>query len=110
MIFTAPQLLMLTGTGATKSFSSSVKVADDRVLKRALPNALHVPGGKTPASVRLMDASPKVSAGRLTVSDGSTGSETVPELMAASAMPAPNVLALPQHAVWFEEHPVVPHV
>src|SRR5438270_13243765 len=110
MILTVPQLLTLTGTGAMKSFSSSVKVADERVLKRALPKALQVPGGKTPAAVRLTDASPKVSCGRLTVSDGSTGSETVAPLMAASATPAPNVLALPQHAVWFDPHPVVPHV
>src|SRR6266487_3818015 len=56
MIRTAPQLLMFTGTGATKSLTSAPNDAEARLFRNALPNASHVPAGKTPAAVRLLTA------------------------------------------------------
>src|SRR6266540_3750749 len=66
-----PQLLMLTGRGATKSLTSAGKEADERLFRKALANASQVLP-KTPAAVRLTAASPKVSPGRLTPAIGSS--------------------------------------
>src|SRR5215467_2549981 len=77
---------MSTGWGATKSFTSAGKDADERLFRKALPNASQVPDGKTPAAVRLTAASPNVPAGRLTPAIGSV---TVTALTAPSANPAP---------------------
>src|SRR6266487_1769923 len=56
MIVTRPQLLMFTGTGATKSLTSAGNDADARLFRNALPKASQVPAGKTPAVVRLLTA------------------------------------------------------
>src|SRR5829696_10279895 len=90
-----PQLLMLTGWGAMKSLTSAGNEAEERLLRNALPNASQVPGGNTPAAVRLTAASPKVPAGRLTLAIGSV---TVTALTAPSAKPATERFTrLPQH-------------
>src|SRR6266508_3170222 len=86
-----PQLAMFTGCGATKSLTSAGNDADDRLLRNTLPNAVQVPGGKTPAAVRLIAASPKVSAGRDTFAIGSV---TVTVLTAPSAKPAALLLSV----------------
>src|SRR5437870_842830 len=88
MITISPQLLMVTGTGATKSLTSAVKEADERLFRKTLPKALQIPAGNTPAAVRLMAASSKVSAGRLLGALGGIGSVTVVELTWPSAKPA----------------------
>src|SRR5215207_720464 len=89
-----PQLLMLIGCGATKSFTSAGNEAEARLLRKALPSAVQVPAGKTPAAVRLIAASPNVFAGRLTLAIGSV---TVIELTAPSANPvAERFTRLPQ--------------
>ena len=84
MMLIVPQLEILIGCGATKSLTSDGNDAAERLLK-ALPNARQVPAGKTPAAVRLITASPKVLAGRLTLAMGSV---TVTALTAPSAKPA----------------------
>src|SRR6266540_3260442 len=95
MMLILPQLLMFTGCGAMKSFTSAGNDADERLFRNALPKPLQVPGGKTPAAVRLMDASPKVSAGSVTFAIGSV---TVTVLTAPSANPAAlRSTRLPQH-------------
>jgi hypothetical protein len=45
------------------------KEADERLLRKALPERLTGAGGKTPAAVRLTAASPKVSPGQTDVGD-----------------------------------------
>src|SRR5215216_573807 len=108
-----PQLLMLTGCGATKSFTSAGKEAEARLFRNALPKASQVPAGNTPAAVRLTAASPKVPAGRLTLAIGSL---TVTAFTAPSADPAVvRLTRLPQHGSELaEKHwlvaPVVTHV
>src|SRR5262252_4465154 len=116
MMLTVPQLLMFTGTGGTKSFSSAVKDDDARLLIMALPNALHVPAGNTPAAVRLMAASPNSPAARLTGADGSrTLSFVVVELTEPSATLPPSTCWFPQQgrlllATHWLVAPVVVHV
>src|SRR6266487_315642 len=97
---------MFTETGATKSLTSAGNDADERLLRNALPNASQVPGGKTPAAVRLIAASPKVSAGRVLGALGAIGSVTAPTLFTA---PIELVLFrftwLPQHGrLLLEKH------
>ena len=49
MISIVPQLEMLTGIGAMKSFSSEVNdLPDERLLRQAAPKFAHTFGGKTP--------------------------------------------------------------
>src|SRR6516225_1642170 len=105
MILISPQLLMFTGTGATKSLSSAVNDAEERLLRNALPNASQVPGGNTPAAVRLMAVSPKVSAGTLLV-PGRVGSVTASRLFTAPIESVPlRTSLLPQHGrVLAEKH------
>src|SRR6188474_3045702 len=113
MMLIVPQLLMLTGCGATKSFTSAGKEADERLFRNALPSASQVPAGKTPAAVRLTAASPNVPAGRLTFA---IGSSTVVEFTAPSAKPAAlRSTRLPQQgSLLAEKHwlvaPVVTHL
>src|SRR5215217_3067891 len=113
MMLTVPQLEMLTGWGAMKSLTSAGNEAEERLLRKALPKAVQVPAGKTPAAVRLTAASPKVPAGRLTPAIGSV---TVAELTAPSASPRPErSTRLPQHgSALAEKHwlaaPVVTHL
>src|SRR6266496_5365924 len=108
-----PQLLMLTGCGATKSFTSAGNEAEERLFRNTLPNASQVPAGKTPESVRLIAASPNSSPARLTFAIGSV---TVDELTAPSAKPdAERLTRLPQQGSAFaEKHwlvaPVVTHL
>src|SRR6266511_5433797 len=83
MILISPQLLMLTGIGAMKSLTSAGKDAEARLFKKALPNASQVPAGKTPAAVRLMAASPNVSALRLRGASGAIVSVTASRLLTA---------------------------
>src|SRR5712691_10005617 len=97
MIVTKPQLLMFTGIGAMKSFTSEVKEDDDRVFRKTLPKASQVPGGKTPAVVRLIAASPKVFATRLAGAFGGLVSVTVPVLIAPSESLEVRLMWLPQH-------------
>src|SRR6266487_2986872 len=60
-ILIVPQLEMLIGTGATKSFSSEPnELPEERLFRKAAPKCSHTPGGKMPEPVRLMPASPKV--------------------------------------------------
>src|SRR6266540_1825790 len=112
MMLILPQLLMFTGCGATKSFTSDGNAADERLFRNTLPNAWHVPAGNTPAAVRLTAASPKVPAGRDTLA---IGSFTVTALTAPSASPRPlRSTRLPQQGSEFaEKHwlvaPVVTH-
>src|SRR6266545_3627714 len=107
-----PQLLMLTGRGATKSLTSAGKEAEERLFRKPLANASQVLP-KTPAAVRLIAASPKVSPGRLTPAIGSV---TVEVLTAPSANPAAERFTrLPQHgSELLEKHwlvgPLVTHV
>jgi len=116
MMLTVPQLLMFTGTGAMKSFSSAPKDDDARLLIMALPNALHVPDGNTPAAVRLMAASPNSFGARLTGADGSrTESLTVVELTEPSATLPPRITWFPQQgrlllATHWLVAPLVTHV
>src|SRR5215207_9159600 len=108
-----PQLLMFTGCGAMKSLTSAGNDADERLLRNALPNAVQVPGGNTPASVRLTAASPKVPAGRDTLAIESV---TVVEFTAPSASPSPlRSTRLPQQGrALLEKHwlvaPLVTHL
>src|SRR6266568_1450065 len=112
MIVIRPQLLMFTGCGATKSFTSAGNDADERLFRNTLPNAWHVPGGNTPAAERLTAASPKVPAGRDSLAIGSV---TVTPLTAPSASPRPlRSTRLPQQGRAFvEKHwlvaPLVTH-
>src|SRR5262245_51343197 len=85
MMLTVPQLLMLTGCGATKSFISAPNAEDERLFRKVLPNASQVPRGKTFAAVRLMAASPNSPAVRF---PPAIGSLIVPVLTAPSAKPA----------------------
>src|SRR6266568_5319563 len=98
MIVTRPQLLMFTGTGATKSLTSAGNDAEARLFRNTLPNASQVPPGKTPAAVRLMAVSPKVSAGRLRGAFGAIGSVTASRLLTA-----PMELEL-FRATWLPQH------
>src|SRR6266567_6530038 len=110
-----PQLLMLTGTGATKSLTSAGNDADERLFRNALPKASQVPWGKTPAAVRLMAASPNLSAPTLFV-PGCNGSVTAPRLLTApSESPLFRFTWLPQQGrLLLEKHwlvgPVVTHL
>src|SRR6266702_559986 len=89
---------MLTFTGATKSLTSAPNDAEARLFKNALPRASHVPVGKTPAAVRLIAASPKVSAARLLGALGAIGSMTASRLLTAPIESVPfRVTLLPQH-------------
>src|SRR5690349_19815788 len=90
-----PQLLMFTGIGATKSLTSAVNEADERLFKKVLPNASQTPAGKTPAVVRLIAASPKVSPGSVMLGFA-IGSITVPLLMAPSELLELRITWLPQ--------------
>src|SRR5215469_4198229 len=85
MMLTVPQLLMLMGTGATKSLTSEPNDAEARLFRNALPKASQVPGGKTPAAVRLIAVSPKVRAFRLVPPAGGVmnGSVTASRLLTA---------------------------
>src|SRR6266508_3195939 len=96
MIVTRPQFEMFTGTGATKSLTSAGNEADERLFRNALPNALQVPCGKTPEPVRLIAASPNVSAAKLRGLFGGIGSVTVPVLMAPSEFAAFSAMWSPQ--------------
>src|SRR5215469_4666892 len=106
MILIDPQLVMFTGTGATKSLTSEPNDAEARLLRNALPNASQVPGGNTPAAVRLIAVSPKVSAGRLLGAPGGIGSVTASRLFTAPIESVPlRVSWLPQHgSVLLEKH------
>src|SRR5260370_30358766 len=110
MILTSPQLFTFTGTGATKSLTSDVNEADDRLFKKTLPNHLQALGGNTPALVRLMAASPKVSPGRERGAFGAIGSVTVPVLIAPSELADVKLTCLPQQgSVLLEKQsPAVP--
>src|SRR5947207_1855220 len=83
-----PQLPMFTGCGATKSLTSAVKEGEERLFRKALAKAVHVPVENTPAAVRLTAASPKVPTGRVMGALESIVSVTVVELTAPSAKPA----------------------
>src|SRR5262252_3693793 len=116
MIVMWPQLLMFTGTGATKSLTSAGNDADERLFRNALPKASQVPGGKTPAAVRLIAVSPKVFRPRDRGALGAIGSVTASRLLTA---PIESLLFrftwLPQHGrLLLEKHwlvePVVTHV
>src|SRR6266567_9648131 len=100
-----PQLLMLTGTGATKSLTSAGNDADERLFRNALPKASQVPGGKTPAAVRLMAVSPNLNAPTLFVPDWN-GSVTAPRLLTAPIESVPfSVTWLPQQGrLLLEKH------
>lgn len=84
-------------------------------MRKTLPNASQVPGGKTPAAVRLIAASPNSPVVRERGAPGGTGSLTVAVLTAPSANPAADRLTrLPQHgSALAEKHwlvaPLVTH-
>src|SRR5262249_29016877 len=60
-ILIVPQLEMLIGIGATKSFSSEPnELPEERLFSQMSPKCLHTLGGKIPAAVKLMPASPNV--------------------------------------------------
>src|SRR5947208_313035 len=60
-MMTVPQLEMLTGIGAMKSFSVDVKDwPDERLFRLAAPKCTHELRGKMFAAVRLIPASPNV--------------------------------------------------
>lgn len=100
MIRIRPQLLIFTGCGAIKSFTSAGKDADERLLRNELPKPRQVPAGNTPAAVRFTAASPKVRAGSDTFAIGSV---TVTVLTAPSANPAAlRSTRLPQHGSEFD--------
>src|SRR6266496_6127925 len=116
MMLTVPQLEMFTGTGATKSLTSAGNDADERLLRNALPKAVQVPEGKTPAAVRFIAVSPNLSAPMLFGALGPIGSVTAPMLLTA---PIESLLFrftwLPQHGrLLLEKHwlvePVVTHL
>src|SRR5438132_4971125 len=63
LMIIVPQLEMLIGIGATKSFSSEPnELPEDRLLSHASPRWKHVPAGKTLAAVRSTAASPNVES------------------------------------------------
>src|SRR6266568_685398 len=116
MIVTWPQLLMFTGTGATKSLTSAGNDDEARLFRNALPKASQLPDGKTPAAVRLMAVSPKVRAARLLGAFGAIGSVTASRLLTAPIesalfrftwLPQQGRLLLEKH--WLVE-PVVTHL
>src|SRR5512132_924207 len=74
---------MFTGTGAMKSLTSAGNDADERLFTNALPKASQVPGGKTPAVLRLMAASPNLNAPMLFGAFDTNGSVTAPRLLTA---------------------------
>src|SRR6266496_5216814 len=106
MIVMCPQLLMFTGTGATKSLTSAGNDADARLFRNTLPKASQVPAGKTPAVVRLMAVSPNLNAPMLFGVFDTNGSVTASRLLTAPIAVAPSrVLWLPQHGtVLLEKH------
>src|SRR4029434_11201371 len=92
----SPQLLMFTGCGATKSFTSAVNEGEDRLFRNTLPKALHVEP-KIPAAVRLIAASPKVFAASVRGAPGLIGSVTETVLMAPSE-------SVEFRSTWFPQH------
>src|SRR5215469_8593202 len=96
MILIDPQLLMFTLIGATKSLTSEPNDAEARLFRNALPNPSQVPGGKTPAAVRLMAVSPNSSAGTLLL-PGRFGSVTGPTLLTAP------IESVPFRFTWFPQ-------
>src|SRR5690348_3926090 len=96
-----PQFAMLTGCGATKSFTSAGNDADERLFRNALPNAVQTLDEKMPAAVMLIAASPNSSPARV---PPATASVMVPELTWPSAKPAAlRLTRLPQHGTAFAE-------
>src|SRR6266536_630158 len=54
-MFTVPQFVMFTGTGAMKSFSSEPnELPEERLFRYAEPKCSHTPGGKMPEPVGLV--------------------------------------------------------
>src|SRR5215831_14485820 len=98
MTWISPQLAMCTGTGATKSLTSAPNDAEARLFRNALPNASQVPGGNTPAAVRLMAVSPKVSACRVRGALGAIGSVTLSRLFTAP------IESVPLRVTWLLQH------
>jgi hypothetical protein len=45
-MMTLPQFVMLTGTGAMKSFIWDVKLSEERLFRNALPKDSHLPLSK----------------------------------------------------------------
>src|SRR5437870_4552221 len=113
MIVTRPQLVMFTGTGATKSLASDPNDAEARLFRNTLPRAVQIPAGKIPASLRLMAASPNVNAAGVPPEIGSVTASRL--LTAASESEPSSATALPQQGTallekhWLEA-PVVTHV
>src|SRR5215472_17925690 len=109
MIVIAPQLLMFTGTGATKSLTSEPNDAEARLLMNALPNASQVPGGNTPAPVRSIAVSPNCRAGTGLMwlgEPGKSGSVTESRLLTAPIESVPlRISWLPQQgSLLLEKH------
>src|SRR5512143_3979634 len=98
MIVTVPQLLMFTGTGATKSLTSAGNDDEERLFRNVLPKASQVPAGNTPADVRLMAASPNLNAPMLFATFDTNGSVTALRLLTAPIEFVPfRTISSPQH-------------
>src|SRR5215469_2397520 len=112
MILIVPQLEMFTGIGAMKSLTSAVNDAEARLLTNALPKAVQMPGGKTPALVRSMAVSPNCRAGTGLMAfglPGKRGSVTGSRLFTAAIESVPSRVTLsPQHGkLLAEKHALV---
>src|SRR5215471_15438377 len=92
-----PQLLTCTPIGAMKSLTSAVNDVEARLLTNALPKFSQIPGGKTPAAVRLMAVSPNVPVGTLVAFPDRNGSVTASVLTAPIESLLFRVCCLPQH-------------
>src|SRR5215208_3470908 len=103
MMVSRPQFVRLKLPGPTRSFICAVpEFPDVRLTPNAFPKATHCPIGKTPAFVRSTPASPhsfvpSVSVVGAISSSAVAGRPFAPVSTAASAVPAPSVVAGPQH-------------
>jgi hypothetical protein len=102
----AEQFAMVKSPGPTRSFiCAEPELPELRLTAYTLPKLLQAPGGKTPAFVRSIPASPNSTSPSVSSTEavaggagGAKASTAVAEkLTAASAVPAANVLAGPQH-------------
>jgi len=95
-----PQLRRSRSPGPTRSFIWAWPLLpDERLTAKTEPSARHSPGPKTPASVRLMIASPNSTRPWVSEPSGGSSSSTANSVLtAASAAPAAvKSWVLPQH-------------
>src|SRR5512145_42195 len=85
---TVPQLETLTSIGRMKSFKDELNEFDERLLTYPRPKLMQASESKTPAAVRSIAASPKVSPGSVSPV---TGSRTEAAFTEPSAKPVSGI-------------------